>query len=179
MRLLDLCGVYADGINQAARRKPASEQDWVAAEWAWAWPANRRQLYNRASADREGRPWSERKALVWWDGERWTGHDVPDFPTGTAPNYVPPPGATAGAALAGDDPFIMQTDGKAWLFAPAGLVDGPLPTHYEPVETPHRNLLHPEKTRNPAAMLYDQPGNRHHPIGSEVYPVRAHHLPPH
>jgi formate dehydrogenase major subunit len=164
------CGVYADGINQAARRKPASEQDWVAAEWAWAWPANRRQLYNRASADREGRPWSERKALVWWDGERWTGHDVPDFPTGTAPNYVPPPGATAGAALAGDDPFIMQTDGKAWLFAPAGLVDGPLPTHYEPVETPHRNLLHPEKTRNPAAMLYDQPGNRHHPIGSEVYP---------
>jgi formate dehydrogenase major subunit len=164
------CGVYADGVNQAARRKPASQQDWVAAEWGWAWPANRRQLYNRASADPEGRPWSERKALIWWDGEKWTGHDVPDFPAGTAPDHVPPPGAAAGAALAGDDPFIMQTDGKAWLFAPAGLVDGPLPTHYEPVETPHRNLLHPEKTRNPAAMLYDQPGNRYHPIGSAVYP---------
>jgi len=164
------CGVYADGVNQSARRKPAHEQDWVAAEWGWAWPANRRQLYNRASADPEGRPWSERKALVWWDDERWTGHDVPDFPLHKAPGYIPPPGATAAAALAGDDPFIMQTDGKAWLFAPAGLVDGPLPTHYEPVETPHHNVLHPEQTSNPAAMVYDQPGNRHHPVGSEVFP---------
>ena len=50
-------GVYADGVNQAARRKPAREQDWVAAEWGWAWPANRLQLYNRASADPDGRPW--------------------------------------------------------------------------------------------------------------------------
>jgi len=164
------CGVYADGVNQAARRKPAREQDWVAAQWGWAWPANRRQLYNRASADPDGRPWSERKALIWWDGEKWTGHDVPDFPARTAPDYIPPPGATAGAALAGDDPFIMQTDGKAWLFAPAGLVDGPMPTHYEPAETPHTNLLHPGQPRNPAAMLYDQPGNRHHPPGSEVFP---------
>jgi formate dehydrogenase major subunit len=164
------CGVYADAVNQAARRKPAHEQDWVAAEWGWAWPANRRQLYNRASADPEGRPWSERKALIWWDDLHWTGHDVPDFPSDKAPGYIPPPGATAAAALAGDDPFIMQTDGKAWLFAPAGLVDGPLPTHYEPVETPHHNVLHPEQTSNPAAMVYDQPGNRHHPIGSEVFP---------
>ena len=60
-------GVYADGVNQAARRKPGGEQDWVAPEWGWAWPANRRILYNRASADPEGRPWSERKAYVWWD----------------------------------------------------------------------------------------------------------------
>jgi formate dehydrogenase major subunit len=164
------CGVYADGVNHAADRKPAREQDWVAADWGWAWPANRRQLYNRASADPAGKPWSERKALVWWDGEKWTGHDVPDFPVRTPPDYVPPPGATAVAALAGDDPFIMQTDGKAWLFAPAGLVDGPMPTHYEPAETPHVNMLHPAQPRNPAAILYDQPGNRHHPMGSEVFP---------
>ncbi len=164
------CGVYAEGVNQAARRKPAHEQDWVAAEWGWAWPANRRQLYNRASADPDGKPWSERKALVWWDGERWTGHDVADFPADTAPDYVPPEGAKGPKALSGTDPFIMQTDGKAWLFAPAGLVDGPLPTHYEPVETPHRNRLHPGQPRNPAAILYDRPGNRHHPIGSEVFP---------
>jgi formate dehydrogenase major subunit len=164
------CGVYAEGINQAARRRPVSEQDWVAAEWGWAWPANRRQLYNRASADPEGKPWSDRKALIWWDGTRWTGKDVPDFPPDKPPDYIPPPGAKAAAALAGDDPFIMQTDGKAWLFAPAGLADGPLPTHYEPVETPHHNLLHPEQPANPAAMLYDQPGNRHHPVGSEVFP---------
>ena len=63
------CGVYADGVNQAARRKPGSQQNWVANEWGWAWPANRRVLYNRASADPEGKPWSERKALVWWDAE--------------------------------------------------------------------------------------------------------------
>jgi formate dehydrogenase major subunit len=164
------CGVYGGGINQAARRKPAREQDWVAAEWGWAWPANRRQLYNRASADPDGKPWSERKALIWWDGERWTGHDVPDFPPDTAPDYVPPPGATSGKALAGNDPFIMQTDGKAWLFAPAGLVDGPLPTHYEPVESPHGNPLHPDRPTNPAAKLYEGPGNRHHPAGSEAFP---------
>jgi formate dehydrogenase major subunit len=164
------CGVYADGVNQAARRRPFREQDWVAAEWGWAWPANRRQLYNRASADPGGRPWSERKALVWWDGEHWTGHDVPDFPPDTAPDYVPPPGARAGKALAGTDPFIMQTDGKAWLFAPTGLVDGPLPTHYEPVETPFRNPLHPQHPHNPAAKLYDDPENPHHPVGSDVFP---------
>ena len=72
------CGVYADGVNQAARRKPGKEQNWVAPEWGWAWPANRRILYNRASADPDGKPWSERKALVWWDEEqaKWTGHDV-------------------------------------------------------------------------------------------------------
>jgi formate dehydrogenase major subunit len=164
------CGVYTDGVNQAARRKPAREQDWVALEWGWAWPANRRQLYNRASADPDGRPWSERKALVWWDGEKWTGRDVPDFPPYTPPDYQPPRGARAGAALAGDDPFIMQTDGKAWLFAPTGLVDGPLPTHYEPVETPYHNPLYPLHTSNPAALLYETAGNPHHPVGSDVFP---------
>ncbi len=73
------CGVFADGVNQAARRRPRTEQDWVAAEWGWAWPANRRILYNRASADPQGRPWSARKAYIWWDQEHgeWTGHDVP------------------------------------------------------------------------------------------------------
>ncbi len=61
------CGVYADGVNQSARRKPGQEQNWVAPEWGWAWPANRRTLYNRAAADPDGKPWSERKAYVWWD----------------------------------------------------------------------------------------------------------------
>ncbi len=66
------CGVYADGVNQADRRKPGSQQNWLAPEWGWAWPANRRILYNRASADPDGKPWSERKALVWWDAEQGT-----------------------------------------------------------------------------------------------------------
>ena len=57
----------------------------MAPEWGWAWPANRRTLYNRASADPDGKPWSERKAYVWWDeaAGKWTGHDVPDFPVNT------------------------------------------------------------------------------------------------
>ncbi|MEW2355538.1 formate dehydrogenase [Spirillospora sp. NPDC029432] len=162
------CGVYADGVNQAARRKPGSEQDWIAAEWAWAWPANRRILYNRASADPGGRPWSDRKALVWWDEERrrWTGHDDPDCQHGKEPSFRPEPGATGPDALAGDDPFILQADGKGWLFAPAGLLDGPLPTHYEPQDSPFDNPLYGQQ-RNPVREVFSREHNRLHPSGSE------------
>jgi formate dehydrogenase major subunit len=131
------CGCYAGEVNQVARRKPAGEQSWVAPEWGWAWPANRRILYNRASADPDGRPWSERKRYVWWDEEagRWTGHDEPDFPRTKRPDYRPPEGAAAEDANRGDEPFIMQADGLGALFVPSGLKDGPLPAHYEPQET--------------------------------------------
>jgi formate dehydrogenase major subunit len=170
------CGVYADGVNQAARRKPHTEQDWVAAQWAWAWPANRRILYNRASAGPDGRPWSERKAYVWWDADsgEWTGHDVPDFPPTLAPGTEPPPDAKGPAALAGDDPFIMQADGKGWLFAPAGLVDGPVPTHYEPQDSPLANPLYTRHGRSPVRQVFSREGNRFHPgggePGAEVFP---------
>ena len=171
------CGVFKDGVNQADRRKPWNEQSWVGAEWAWAWPANRRTLYNRASADPDGRPWSERKALVWWDTDegRWTGYDIPDFPPTLAPGHRPPPGARGVAALAGDDPFILQSDGKGWLYTPAGLLDGPLPTHYEPEESPFRNALYPRHSRNPVRGQYQRsPHNLYQPSGDEpgagVYP---------
>lgn len=173
------CGVRADGVNQAARRKPGREQDWVAAEWAWAWPANRRVLYNRASADPEGRPWSERKALVWWDADKgeWAGHDVPDFKKDKAPDYEPDQEATGPAALTGRDAFIMQADGKAWLYVPSGLTDGPLPTHYEPQDSPFPNLLY-DQQRNPVRQLMPAvPDNRYQPSGdergSQVYPYVA------
>jgi formate dehydrogenase major subunit len=162
-------GCYADDVNQAARRKPGTEQSWVAPEWGWSWPANRRILYNRASADPEGRPWSERKAYVWWDGESWTGHDVPDFEKTKPPSYEPPEGATAQDAIAGTDPFIMQTDGKAWLFVPKGLVDGPLPTHYEPHESPTINPLYGLQS-SPVRQMYPRPGNRSSPAASQIYP---------
>jgi formate dehydrogenase major subunit len=173
-------GVYADGVNQAARRKPGREQDWVAAEWGWAWPANRRIIYNRASADPDGKPWSERKAYVWWDEDqgKWTGHDVPDFAPDKAPDYQPPDDATGAAALAGTDPFIMQADGKAWLYAPAGLLDGPLPAHYEPQDSPVPNLLYKQQ-RNPVRQVepFRHPDNRYQPSGddpgSEVFPYVA------
>ncbi|MFC4009579.1 formate dehydrogenase [Nonomuraea purpurea] len=169
------CGVYADGVNGAARRKPASEQDWIAAEWGWAWPENRRLLYNRASARPDGSPWSERKKLVWWDAGKgvWTGYDVPDFEAGKSPSYRPPPDATGTAALSGTDPFIMQADGKGWLFAPSGVVDGPLPTHYEPQDSPVANPLYGQQ-RNPARKLYAHEHNLYQPSGDEpgasVYP---------
>jgi formate dehydrogenase major subunit len=174
------CGVYADGVNQAARRKPGGQQDWVAAEWGWAWPANRRILYNRASADPDGEPWSERKALVWWDQaeEQWIGHDVPDFAPDKSPHYRPAEDATGPDALSGIDPFIMQADGKAWLFAPAGLVDGPLPAHYEPQESPFRNPLYGQQ-RNPVRQVkvFGHPGNRLQPSGAapeaDVFPYVA------
>jgi formate dehydrogenase major subunit len=149
------CGAYADGVNQTRRRRPGAEQTWVAPEWGWAWPANRRLLYNRASADPDGRPWSERKRYVWWDDEhkRWTGEDVPDMQADKPPDYVPGPDAKAEAALSGRDPFIMQSDGKAWLFVPSGLADGPLPAHFEPTESPVRNPVYGRQTNPPTKWV--------------------------
>ena len=85
-------GIYKDGVNQARRRNPgdiSAPGGIVSPEWAWAWPANRRILYNRASADLQGKPWSERKRYVWWDEheQKWTGYDVPDFPATKRPDY--------------------------------------------------------------------------------------------
>jgi len=168
-------GVYADGVNQADRRKPGSEQSWVAPEWGWAWPANRRIIYNRASADPDGKPWSERKAYVWWDEDqgKWTGHDVPDFQVDKRPDYRPPDGARAQDATAGNEPFIMQTDGKAWLHVPVGILDAPLPSHYEPQESPVDNALYKQQ-RNPARETYGRKDNLYNPSGSapgsEVFP---------
>src|ERR1700736_4062529 len=106
----------------------------------------RRVLYNRASADPEGRPWSERKKYIWWDEDkaRWTGYDVPDFPVDKRPDYRASDDAEGMDAINGDDPFIMMADGRSWLYTPSGLLDGPLPTFYEPVESPVQNLLYPK-----------------------------------
>ena len=165
-------GCFAGGVNQTARRRPHTEQSWVAPEWGWAWPANRRILYNRASADPAGRPWSEAKAYVWWDAEagQWTGHDVPDFERGKPPDFVPEPGAAGPAALGGADPFIMQRDGKGALFVSAGLADGPLPTHYEPAESPLVNALY-KQDDSPVAKSYpDHPATHNQLGGAAVYP---------
>jgi len=169
------CGVYAGGVNHAASRKPGREQSWVAPEWGWSWPANRRILYNRASADPQGRPWSERKAYVWWDeaAGQWTGHDVPDFPLTTDPAYRPESGTPGPKGLAGDDPFIMQADGKGWLFAPKGLLDGPMPAHYEPQESPVRNPFYRQQA-NPTRRVFKRKENPSNPSGdgpgTDVFP---------
>jgi formate dehydrogenase major subunit len=163
------CGCYANEQNAAAKKKPGHEQTLVAPDWGWAWPANRRILYNRASADPDGKPWSERKKLVWWDSEqlKWTGEDVPDFEEDKSPHYVPPDGAEAEKAIAGDHPFILQADGRGWLYAPAGLMDGPLPTYFEPHESPFENALYGERA-NPARQLHTSKENYYNPAGAEA-----------
>ncbi len=172
-------GVFADGVNQARRRDPGDIDDpaggWVSPEWAWAWPANRRNLYNRASADPAGRPWSERKKLVWWDEQagRWGGWDVPDFPLDKRPDYEPPKGALGMEAISGAEPFMMMSDGRAWLYAPSGLNDGPLPTHYEPIESPVRNLLYPRLAANPAAIRWRRPENPINATSDPRFPLVA------
>ncbi len=145
-------GVFTEQGNQARNRRPASAADPLGHGWGWSWPGNRRILYNRCSARPDGTAWSPAKKLVWWDAEAgaWTGLDVPDVPLHTAPDYRPAADATDPMArLSGVDPFIAKTDGKAWLFAPSGLRDGPLPLHYEPMEGTVRNRLYRQQT-NPA-----------------------------
>lgn len=151
-------GVYpAPGDNRARRRQA---QGPYGHGWGYAWPADRRILYNRASARPDGRPWSERKKLVWWNefAEEWTGLDTPDFARDKPPSYTPADGAVGNDALPGDAPFIMHDDGLGWLWVPTGLKDGPLPAHYEPLEAPGRNVVYPQQT-NPAALRHDRPDN--------------------
>jgi formate dehydrogenase major subunit len=172
------CGSFKDGVNQTARKKPHWEQTYVAQEWAWSWPANRRLLYNRASADPDGKPWSERKQYVWWDPKqgKWTGLDVPDFEDDKPPSYEPPDDARAEAAIGGNHPFIMQADGRSWLFTPQGLEDGPMPTHYEPHESPFDNPLYSQRA-NPRRQQFHRPDNPYNPSdgepGAGVYPYVA------
>ena len=156
-------GCRAGGVNQTARRTPRGEQSTVAPEWGWAWPANRRLLYNRASADPDGRPWSERKRYVWWDeGEgRWVGEDVADFIVDRPPSYRPGDDASGVDTISGVDPFVMQGDGKGWLYAPNGLLDGPLPTHYEPHESLIENPLYAQQA-NPARVQWRRRDNPYH-----------------
>lgn len=168
-------GVYKDGINHAAKKVPGSEQNEVALDWGWVWPANRRILYNRASAKPDGTPWSERKKYIWWDEEqgKWVGDDVPDFPLTKRPDYVAPVDAIGPDALDGDDPFIMQADGLGWLFAPKGLSDGPLPTHYEPQESPVHNALYKQQ-QSPTRLTIKREDNLSRPEpgerGADVFP---------
>jgi formate dehydrogenase major subunit len=129
-------------------------------------------MYNRASADPEGNPWSERKRYIWWDAEkgRWVGYDNPDFTLNKPPDYKPPDKGSGDECLDGKSPFIMMADGKGWLYAPAGLKDGPLPTHYEPVESPLINRIYPAQQTNPAAKLFHRPDNLYHAPGDPAYP---------
>jgi formate dehydrogenase major subunit len=159
------CGVNPEEHENLARSRRADPPEGPGTHlgWAWAWPANRRNMYNRASADPDGRPWSECKQYMHWDAGqgKWTGPDVVDFEPEKPPHYQPDwaRDPTGMEALGGDCPFIMIADGKLSLFTPSGLKDAPLPAHYEPVESPVRNPFYKQQ-HNPTAKVWERPDNR-------------------
>jgi formate dehydrogenase major subunit len=135
-------GSFTEKGNQMARRDATDPREQgIAPNWAWAWPANRRILYNRAGADLAGKPWNPSKPIIEWDGSRWVGIDVPDYGPTTNPS---------------EDvgPFIMNDEGLGRLFVREEMVDGPFPEHYEPFESPIANPLHPKVQSNPAARVF-------------------------
>jgi formate dehydrogenase major subunit len=143
--------------------------------WGYTWPANRHILYNRASARPDGSPWSEQKKLLWWDAaqKKWVGYDVPDFVATKAPDAKADPTAKGLGAQAGSDAFIMKADGKGWLFATSGLLEGPLPEHYEPFESPIKNPMSGVQN-NPVVKVWNTDADKD--IGdklgaSDKYPI--------
>lgn len=138
-------GSWSQAGNLTARRDNSDPSGLgQTLNWGFAWPANRRILYNRASCDPAGKPWDPKRAVIRWTGTAWGGNDVPDMRPDAAPEE-------------GVMPFIMTPEGVARLFAPA-LAEGPFPEHYEPFETPlDRNPFHPNNPKaisNPAARVY-------------------------
>jgi formate dehydrogenase major subunit len=178
------CWIYSgvfprEDDNRAARRNAHGR---YGHGWGFTWPLDRRVIYNRASAAPDGSPWSERKKLVWWDGstKRWTGDDVPDFKVDKPPDAPPRPDETGDAALPGDAPFLLHEDGVGWLWVPSGLKDGPLPTHYEPLESPIRNPLYSQQ-ENPAVDQRERHDNRYatSPDGRFPYVLTTYRLTEH
>ncbi len=146
--------------NIANKREPHDE---LGHGWGFAWPKDTRIIYNRASAKPDGTPWSERKKLVWWDKQqkKWVGNDTPDFKLTHPPDAKGEPGKGGLEALDGDKPFTLHPDGVGWLYVSSGLKDGPLPTHFEPLESVTRNALYPAHQDNPPADKKERQGNRY------------------
>jgi len=135
-------GCWTERGNMMARRDATDPREQgLAPNWAFAWPANRRVLYNRCSADPSGKPWNPRKPLIEWSGSRWEGIDVPDY----GPTVKPESGV---------GPFIMNAEGLGRLFARSMMREGPFPEHYEPLESPVPNVLHPKVSANPMARVF-------------------------
>ncbi len=161
-------GSYPDAGNNMKRRKgiqdvKANDPTGMGffPEWAWSWPVNRRVMYNRASADLEGKPWDPKRPGIAWDGGKWVG-DVPDYPPTMNPKD---PAAWL--------PFIMNGEGVGRLFSNS-MNDGPFPEHYEPIEAPIPNPLHANQSASPVAFLYDAAAGRPNRFGkADKYPYVA------
>ena len=139
------CWIYSGCFNEAGNnmaRRDTSDPDSTGAypKWSFSWPANRRILYNRASADVSGKAWDPTRKLIEWDGTKWAGYDIPDIAPGAKPGVV--------------GPFIMNVEGTARLFARGLMREGPFPVHYEPFESPIANPIAPKVRGNPAARVF-------------------------
>ena len=139
------CWIYSGcfteaGNNMARRDNKDPDETGAYSNWAFSWPANRRILYNRASADLEGKAWDPTRKLIEWDGTKWAGYDVPDIAVNAKPSEV--------------GPFIMNQEGTARLFARGLMRDGPFPVHYEPFESPVQNVVAPKVRGNPVARVF-------------------------
>ncbi len=145
-------GSFTEAGNQTARRDPSDPSGLgVHPGWGWSWPANRRVLYNRASCDVDGKPWDPTRKQVWWneDQQKWVGNDVPDFKVDSKPKDHM-------------GPFIMNPEGVGRIFGPlAAFADGPFPEHYEPIESPVDNPLHPQQTHNPVVKRFKTPDDKY------------------
>jgi formate dehydrogenase major subunit len=153
------CGVFPEESRNRALER--NSNDLLGHGWGFAWPNDCRIIYNRASARPDGKPWSERKKLVWWDAEKkqWTGLDNADYDKHMPPDHPSDLDHGQGTdALGGARPFTLHADGVGWLYVPSGLKDGPLPTHYEPLESPVENALYSQQT-NPAVNRKKRPDN--------------------
>jgi formate dehydrogenase major subunit len=149
------------GIEDPANNDPTGMGFYP--NWAWSWPLNRRVLYNRASAGLDGKPFDPKRPGISWDGSKWVG-DVPDYPATMKP-FTQDPTAWL--------PFIMNGEGTGRLFS-SSMVDGPFPEHYEPIEAPIPNPLHPTQSESPVAFLYDKAAGRPNRFGTVAdYPYVA------
>ena len=145
------CGSWTEAGALLARRGTEDPSGLgIYPNWAWSWPMNRRVMYNRASCDIDGKPWDSSRRQVWWSeaGQKWVGNDVPDFKPDSHPKDHM-------------GPFIMNPEGVGRLFVPLGAVgDGPFPEHYEPIESPIKNPLHPNQSNNPVVKKLTTPADK-------------------
>lgn len=153
-------GCYTEAGNMMARRDNSDPDDTGAyLKWSFAWPANRRIIYNRASCNIDGKPWDDTRKLIWWDGAKWTGYDVPDIAPTAKPQDV--------------GPFIMNPEGVSRLFTRGMMRDGPFPVHYEPFESPVANLIAPKVRGNPVARVFKDDFAQFADVASKEFPYAA------
>ena len=165
------CGSWPESGSNTQRRDNSDPSGLgIHPNWGWSWPMNRRVLYNRASCDLNGKPWDPTRKQVWWNeaAQKWVGNDVPDFKPDSKPKDHM-------------GPFIMNPEGVGRIFVPLAIMaDGPFPEHYEPIESPIPNPLHPEHPHNPVVKKYTTDRDKYgeakdYPIVCTTYRLTEHY----